>query len=113
MKTSLTARHFSIDDKVRNYAIESMVGLKKYFGRIVGVQMVLLKEKERWGAELIIGVPGETLTAVSNDDILFTAIDDAVSKAERQLKKYKSKVKHEKDRREAKQRGSVPGRRRY
>jgi len=113
MKTSLTARHFSINDKERSHAVEAMVGLEKYFGRIVGIQMVLSKEKERWGAELIIGVPGETLTAVSHDDILFTAIDDAVSKAERQLKKYKSKVKHEKDRREAKQHGAVLGKRRH
>ncbi|MCK4772375.1 MAG: ribosome-associated translation inhibitor RaiA [Candidatus Latescibacteria bacterium] len=114
MKTSLTARHFNMSDNVRNHAIDSMAGLEKYFNRIIGVQMVLSKEKERWGAEVIVGVPGETLTAESqDDDLLFSAIDDAMAKAQRQLEKYKSKVKHEKDRREAKQYGSEPRKRRH
>lgn len=112
MKTSLTARHFNMSDKVRDHAMESMAHLEKYFERIVGIQMVLSKEKERWGAEVIVGVPGDTLTAESQDDLLFSAIDDAMAKAERQLKKYKSKVKHEKGRREVQQQGSTPGKRR-
>ncbi len=103
MKTSLTARHFNMSDKVQTHAIESMNHLERYFERIVGVQMVLKKEKERWGAEVIVSVPGDTLTAVGENDLLFSAIDVAMSKAERQLKKYKSKVLHERDRREAKQ----------
>jgi putative sigma-54 modulation protein len=103
MNTSLTARHFDMSEKVRNHALESMENLEKYFERIVDAQMVLSKEKERWGAEVILGVPGDTLTAESQDALLFSAIDDAVAKAERQLKKYKSKVLHEKDRRDARQ----------
>jgi len=112
MKKSLTARHFDMSDKVRKHALESMEHMERYFERIVGIQMVLSKEKERWGAEVIVGVPGDTLTAESQDDLLFSAIDDAVAKAERQLKKYKSKVKHEKDRREAQQLSGTPGKRR-
>ncbi len=106
MKTSLTARHFNMSDKVRNHAMASMGNLAKYFDRIVDVRMVLSKEKERWGAEVIVSVPGTTLTAESQDDLLFSAIDDAMAKAERQLKKYKSKVLHEKDRRDARQQGN-------
>lgn len=106
MKTSLTARHFDMSDKVRSHAIASMEALEKYFERIVDVRMVLSKEKERWRAEVIVGVPGITLTAESQDDRLFSAIDDAVAKAERQLKKYKSKYHHEKDRRDARQQGN-------
>ena len=106
MKTSLTARHFDMSDKVRNHAIVSMENLAKYFERIVDVQMVLWKEKEHWRAEVIVGVPGTTLTAESQDDRLFSAIDDAIAKAERQLKKYKSKYHHEKDRRDARQQGN-------
>ena len=91
MKTNLTARHFTMNDKVRDHAMESMSQLEKYFERIVGIQIILSKEKERWGAEVIVGVPGDTLTAESQNDLLLSAIDDAMGKAERQLKKYKSK----------------------
>ena len=106
MKTSLTARHFNMSDNVHDHAMASMENLAKYFERIVDVQMVLSKERARWGAEIIVGVPGTTLTAESQDDLLFTAIDDTIAKIERQLKKYKSKFLHEKDRRDARQLGN-------
>ena len=92
MKTSVTARHFDLSPQVHEYAINSMEGLGKYFDRIVDAQMILRKEKKRWTVDAIIGVPGETLTAESEDDQLFTAIDIATDRAERQLKKYKAKL---------------------
>ena len=103
MNTSVTARHFDLTEKVRNHATEAMEGLEKYFERIIDAHMVLSMEKDRWNAEARIGVPGETLTAESENELLFTAIDDAAAKAGRQLKKYKAKVTHEKDRRERQQ----------
>ena len=106
MKTSITARHFDLSEKIRNHATDAMEGLNKYFERIIDVHLVLSKEKDFWSAEAIIGVPGETLTAESEDELLFTAIDDAAAKAERQLKKYKAKVMHEKDRRNVQQMSS-------
>ena len=106
MKTSITARHFDMSDKVRNHAMVSMENLAKYFERIVDVQMVLSKEKEHWGAEVIVGVPGTTLTAESQNDLLFSAIDDTIAKTERQLKKYKSKFIYEKNRRDTRQQGN-------
>jgi len=106
MKTSLTARHFNMSDNVHDHAMVSMENLAKYFEHIVDVQMVLSKEKEHWEAEIIVGVPGTTLNAESQEDILFSAIDDAIAKAERQLKKYKSKYLHEKDMRAARQQGN-------
>ncbi len=99
MKTSVTARHFDLTTQVHDHAISAMEGLEKYFDRIVDSHFVLVKENNRWRAEARIGVPGETLTAESEGDLLFTAIDDVTDKAERQLKKYKAKVSHERDRR--------------
>lgn len=103
MNTSVTARRFDLTSQVHDHAIEAMEGLTKYFDRIIDAQMILSKEKKRWTAEAIIGVPGETLTAESESDQLFTAIDNATDRAERQLKKYKAKLTREKDRREVRQ----------
>ena len=102
MKTSVTARHFDMTPQVHEHAISAMEGLEKYFDRIIDSQFILVKESKHWTAEAIIGVPGETLTAESSGELLFTAIDDVTDKAERQLKKYKAKVSHERDRRSMK-----------
>ncbi|MFC1629493.1 ribosome hibernation-promoting factor, HPF/YfiA family [Gemmatimonadota bacterium] len=99
MKTSVTARHFDLSTQVHDHAISAMEGLEKYFDRIVDAHIILVKENNRWRAEARIGVPGETLTAESEGEQLFNAIDDVSAKTERQLKKYKAKVSHERDRR--------------
>ena len=106
MKTSVTARHFQLSPQVHDHAINAMEGLEKYFDRIVDAHLILVKEKKRWTAEAVIGVPGETLTAESEDVQLLTAIDLAADRAERQLKKYKAKLSREKDRREVQQMSS-------
>jgi putative sigma-54 modulation protein len=106
MKTSVTARHFDLTSEVHDHAINSIEGLGKYFDRIIDAHMVLKKEKKQWKVEAILGVPGETLTAEGEDDQLFTAIDVATDRAERQLKKYKAKLTREKDRREEQQKSA-------
>ncbi|MFC1529409.1 ribosome hibernation-promoting factor, HPF/YfiA family, partial [Gemmatimonadota bacterium] len=94
---------FDLTPQVHDHAINAMEGLSKYFDRIIDAQLILTKEKSSWRAETIIGVPGETLTAEGEDDLLFTAIDDATDRAERQLKKYKAKFDPQKDRRSIQQ----------
>ena len=103
MKTSVTARHFDISPQVHDHATNAMESLGKYFDRIIDARLILTKEKSSWRAETIIGVPGETLTAEGEDDLLFTAIDNATDRAERQIKKYKAKFDPQKDRRSIQQ----------
>lgn len=100
MNTSITARHFDMSENTREYTLEAMNGLTKYFERISDAQAVFTREKNGWHAELIVGVPGRTLTAEGRADLLFTAIDDASGKLGRQLKRYKAKLGHDKNKRE-------------
>ncbi len=108
MKTSITARHFDMSDSVRDYTLEAMNGLTKYFDRISDAQAVFTREKNGWHAELIVGVPGRTLTSEGRADLLFTALDDASGKLGRQLKRYKAKLTHKKDIREAQMASPAP-----
>ncbi|MFO7768799.1 MAG: ribosome-associated translation inhibitor RaiA [bacterium] len=108
MKTSITARHFDMSDNTREYTLEAMNGLAKYFDRISDAQAVFTREKDGWHAELIVGVPGRTLTSEGRADLLFTAIDEASGKLGRQLKRYKGKLSHEKSRREVQATTTAP-----
>ena len=101
MKTSVTARHFDLTEITRNYVAEAMEGLGKFFDRINEIQVVLDQQKERWSAEITVGVPGRTLHAADTQDQLHPAIDQAIEKVLRQLEKYKAKVTRERDLREA------------
>ena len=104
MRIRMTARHFEMSEGTKEYVTEAMDGLGKYFERIVDRQAVITREsEERWNAELIVSVSGKTLTSHATEDLLFKAVDEATEKLERQLKKYKAKISHEKDLRNIRQ----------
>jgi putative sigma-54 modulation protein len=92
-----------MSEATRIYVEEALVGLEKYFDRIHDSRLILAREKDRWRSECVVSVSGKTLTAEAEEDLLFTAVDDSVGKLQRQLKKYKAKLLHEKDRRELQQ----------
>jgi putative sigma-54 modulation protein len=108
MNCRVTARHFDMTEATKNYALEAMDGLTRYFDRIVDCHIILEKEKDRWRAECVLGVHGKTLNADSREDLLYPAVDAAIDKMERQLEKYKAKISHEKDRREIRQQNEQP-----
>ena len=103
MNTRVTARHFEMSEATRTYVEDALVALEKYFDRILDSHLILAKEKDHWKAECVVSVSGKTLTAEAEADLLFPTVDEAVGKLGRQLKKYKAKLLHEKDRREIQQ----------
>ncbi len=103
MNTRVTARHFEMSETTKAYVENALVALEKYFDRILDSHLILVKERDHWRAECVVLVSGKTLTAEAVEDLLFRAVDDAVGKLGRQLKKYKAKLLHEKDRREIQQ----------
>jgi len=107
MDTRVTARHFELSEAGRDYVHEAIEGLERFYERITDSRVVLTREKDRWAVELILSVPGATLTAESEEDLLFPAVDEAVGRMGRQLKKYKAKVRHDKDKRDAQQHSSA------
>jgi putative sigma-54 modulation protein len=107
MKIRVTARHFELSGTSKDHVNEAIEGLERFYERIIDGRVVLTKEKGRWRAELILFVPGATLTSESEENLLFRAVDESVGKMGRQLKKHKAKVRHDKDMRDAKQHSSA------
>lgn len=95
MDIEITGRHMDITDKIRSYAGDKAQRLERYFDRIQRMQIILDAEsEERHKAEMVISVGnGATLVSHSNEPTLFAAIDLVLDKAERQLTKYKEKLK--------------------
>lgn len=80
---------------VREYVEEKLARVKKYIDEPIEVQVVLEVEKKiRNIAEVVIIAKGITIKASAevNDD-MYASIDAVVDKLERQLKRYKEKLK--------------------
>jgi putative sigma-54 modulation protein len=95
MKVTVTARHQEISDIVKRYAIDKSEVLGKYFDRIRRIEVILDVEKDhRYSAEMIVAAPrGHVLVCHSTDSSSTAALDEVVNKMERQLTKFKEKLR--------------------
>lgn len=99
MRINITARHFKMRDELRTYTEKEIQRLQKYYDQIIDADVILEWQKIHRTAEIKISVCGTVLTAQARADEMHKAINNAIEKLERQLIKYKDKLRdfdHEK-----------------
>jgi putative sigma-54 modulation protein len=93
MRINITARHFKLNDELKKYAEDEVYRLKKYYEPIIDCEIILSWQKKLRNAEINIAVYGTTLTAHEETEDMKKSIDKAVDKLERQVKKYKDRLR--------------------
>ena len=96
MEVAVTFRHLEATDALRNYAREKVAKIKKYVNKPTDASVILSLEKHRHMAEITINVNRTTINAREVTEDMYAAIDLAMDKVERQVKKYKDKIKNHK-----------------
>ncbi len=94
MNVQFTARHFKAHEGLKQYALNQVGTLKRFYDGIVNGNIVLSFERTKDSvkiAEINLHVYGTVLTAIEKSENFYKSIDNAVFKLERQLKKYKTK----------------------
>ena len=94
MRINFTSRHFKATKRLRSYAEERVSGLSKFYDNIIECDIILDYEKLDQVAEVAVKVYAQRLFAVEKTDDIFKSVDRAVEKLERQLKKYKGKLRN-------------------
>lgn len=93
MNLSITFRHVDPSEALKAYATEKVERLGKYFDGLVEGHVILGQEKIRHLAEVSLSANGMRVVAKEETADFYTAIDNVVAKLERQLKRYKEKLK--------------------
>jgi putative sigma-54 modulation protein len=93
MRFNITARRFKLSEELKEYTQSEAFRLKKYFDGIIDTEVILGWEKKMRTAEIKIAVCGTTLTAKEPSEDMKLAVRQAVDKLERQLIKYKDKLR--------------------
>lgn len=93
MNLNITFRHVDPSDALKAYATEKVERLNKYFDGMVEGHVILGQEKIRHCAEVSLRANGMRVIAKEETGDFYTAIDNVVGKLERQLKRYKEKLK--------------------
>ena len=93
MRINITARRFKLKEPLRQFTEEEVLRLKKYYDAIVDVEVILNWEKHDRITEIKMLVYGTLLTAEARSEDMKKSIYEAVEKMERQLLKYKDRLR--------------------
>ena len=94
MNITITARKFKAHDTLKTFINDELNNLTKYNDDILDVDVILSYQNNRENiksAELVVIVPGQTLTSTESSDDFKKSVSAAVEKLARQLVKLKTK----------------------
>lgn len=98
MKTTFTARHFDPSDELREYAEDAVQKLDQFYDRILTCDIILEPtpdDDNPQQAELNVKVPQKLINTKEQGTSYEQAINMAIERGARQLKKYKKKTLHQ------------------
>ena len=94
MQINLTGRHIDITDSLRDYVTSKMDRIERHFDNVTNIHVILDVEKLRQKAEASFHISGHDIFAEAENEDMYAAIDSLVDKLDRQLLKYKEKMKN-------------------
>lgn len=93
MNVQITAKNLELTDALKDYVKKKMTRIEKYFDYVLDISVVLEIQKNVHTAEILVNAKGVFLKGLERSEDLYASIDLAVDKIERQLAKYKEKLK--------------------
>jgi len=93
MQVSITGRHVELTDPLKAYVHDKLGHLKHSFDHVVDVHVVLGVEKNRQRAEVTMAANGINIHGKHETEDMYAAIDGVVDKLNRQLKRYRAKLR--------------------
>jgi putative sigma-54 modulation protein len=94
MRVTVTFRHIEATEALRKYAQDKLQRLSKYLHRPMDAHVILSVLKKNHRAEINLSANGTSLFSEDETNDLYSAIDLALDKIERQVKKLNAKRKN-------------------
>ncbi len=91
MNITITGRHISVSDNLKEYAEKKITKLETYFHQLIDAHIIMYVEKLDHGAEVIINGDGVQFHGREKAADLYSAIDLLLDKMEKQIVRYKEK----------------------
>ncbi len=97
MPVRVQGKHIAVTDALRGYAEQKLAKLPRNFDRVQDAQVVLSVARDRTRGraqvvEVTVWCDGLVLRAEETSEDMYTSIDRAVDKLERQIEKYRSRI---------------------
>jgi putative sigma-54 modulation protein len=99
MEIRITSRHEKASQSLQDTITEEIERLERFYDRITSCHVVLDMERGKQIMEVVMNMAGHTVAATAKAENMGKAIDSAITKVERQLKKINEKIKRHKGQR--------------
>lgn len=93
MNLTVSGHHVVVTPALRTYVKSKLDRVTRHFDHVIDVNVILSVEKLLQKAEVTVHVRGKDIFAETDDQDLYAAIDLLVDKLDRQILKYKDKVR--------------------
>ncbi|MEN3038484.1 MAG: ribosome-associated translation inhibitor RaiA [Candidatus Kryptonium sp.] len=96
MAVRITGHHVEMTEQIKTYIEKEITRLDKFFNGIIDTEVILrqdTKHNHLKEAEILVKVYEHKLTAKATDPDILKAFDKSLTKVERQLIKFKDKLK--------------------
>ncbi|MBI5300418.1 MAG: ribosome-associated translation inhibitor RaiA [Deltaproteobacteria bacterium] len=96
METTFTFRNINASDALKTHTLDKLTKLGKYLVKPTQAHIIFGVERFNHVVEVTLNANGIQYISHEKSEDMYTSIDKAVAKLERQLKKYKERLKEHK-----------------
>lgn len=96
MEIQITSRHNKASQALQDTITDEINKMEKYFEKITSCHVILDSEHVDKKVEITMHTMGHQVVSIGKADNIGKALDEAIEKTERQLKKLNEKIKNHK-----------------
>lgn len=93
MNLKVSGHHIEVTPAIHDYVLEKIGRVVRHFDHVIDVNVILSVEKLKQRAEVTVRMPGKDVHVESEESDLYAAIDTLADKLDRQIQRYKEKLK--------------------
>ena len=92
MNLSISGRHIDITDGIRDHIGARLEKVKEHFSKVIDVDVILDVQRHGHIAEINLHANGIRINAKESTGDLYSSIDSALSKIDKQVRKHKDRI---------------------
>ena len=96
MRTRVTCRHCELEPELKEHVDSKLERLSRYFDRVDEAHVVFTTEGHRCIADVTVHASRAVISSEQTADDLRSAFDRSIDKVERQIRRYKERVRNHK-----------------
>lgn len=93
MNISIATRHTELTPALRDHVETALTKVREHFDRVIDADVVLSVEKRRHIAEINLHANGLRINAKDATEDMYSSVDGAVNKLDRQVLKHRDRIK--------------------